>query len=153
MVTKRKLKDPNSPVVKRPAPEIALQAKIIELDDYRRAHALAVRAQIEDEQATSSMLKRDPGLAVRKGNWTSKSSGPLPRRNCLQSKPAACNVKAKRLDHPIKEIAHWLCRVVYFDRSSLTANRGHRTARRTTRRSTLIQPSGRGGSCHGHRSR
>ena len=66
MVTKRKLKDPNSPVVKRPASEIALQAKIIELDDYRRAHALAVRAQIEDEQATSSMLKRDPGLAVEK---------------------------------------------------------------------------------------
>lgn len=66
MVAKRKLKDPNSPVVKRPAPEIALQAKIIELDDYRRAHALAVRAQIEDEQATSSMLKRDPGLAVEK---------------------------------------------------------------------------------------
>ena len=64
MVTKRKLKDPNSPVVKRPASD--LQAKIIELDDYRRAHALAVRAQIEDEQATSSMLKRDPGLAVEK---------------------------------------------------------------------------------------
>ena len=66
MVAKRKLKDPNSPVVKRPASEIALQGKIIELDDYRRAHALAVRAQIEDEQATSSMLKRDPGLAVEK---------------------------------------------------------------------------------------
>ena len=96
MVTKRKLKDPNSPVVKRPAPEIALQAKIIELDDYRRAHALAVRAQIEDEQATSSMLKRDPGLAVGKRKLDFKIQRALPRRNCLQSKPAANEARRQR---------------------------------------------------------
>lgn len=65
-VTKRKLKAPGDVVVMRPPAEIALAAKRIELNDYREAHKAAVAAQIADERAAKSDLKRDPGLAVEK---------------------------------------------------------------------------------------
>ena len=73
-VTKRKLKAPGDVVVMRPPAEIALAAKRIELNDYREAHKAAVAAQIADERAAKSDLKRDPGLAVEKRKLNLRSA-------------------------------------------------------------------------------
>jgi hypothetical protein len=64
MATKRRLKDPDAPVVKRPPAEIALQAKILELDDYRAAHRAAVAAQIAEE--SNRHKSADPTARVEK---------------------------------------------------------------------------------------
>lgn len=61
-VAKRRLKAPGENVVMRPPAEIALQAKTIELADYRERHTQLVAEQI----ATERSLHRDPGIAVEK---------------------------------------------------------------------------------------
>ena len=66
MAVARKLKDPDAPITRRSPAEIALQAKRIELEDYREAHKRAVAAQLANEQSAQASAQRDAGLAVEK---------------------------------------------------------------------------------------
>ena len=75
----------------RPATEIALQAKIPELDDYRRAHKLAVAAQIENEKRGP----RDAGIAVEKRKAAFKLA-----RAATETELLAMQARAERAKTP-----------------------------------------------------
>ena len=64
-VKKRKLKAPDEVVTMHPA-EVALQAKVIELQDYRQRHSQLVAAQIADERGPARSGARDYDIRSEK---------------------------------------------------------------------------------------
>jgi hypothetical protein len=66
-IAKRKLKAPTEPILRKTKAEMALAEAKLELNTLQERHRQAVAAQLADEASnTTSVLKRDVGLAVEK---------------------------------------------------------------------------------------